>query len=627
MGDNLTPQSKTVLDENVLRFDRYGFAVFKQGTPYFEDDHRCHNYSDDSCSKKLDKALRNQLDQWGSGQLLSPFQLRKFIKCGVPSDLRGKMWKTLLGAKALQANSLFDYQNTLSDVRSLLVDAGVSEYGGSKCITNLGIEIGLLGCDKENMSCVPSSPKQETTSNELHAKMTHMRQIMLDVERSFPTHKMFIDGSTEGKEGRASLFRVLAVYAHYNTQVSYCQGMSYIAGMLLMNMDEEDAFWCLVSLFERPKYLAGYFDNSLSKIQIHAAVFERLMKQRIPGLYKHLNDQGVAPLMYLTPWFMALYTSLSCWDTVLCIWDLIILDGVSVIFRVAFAILRGLSDDLLSTTEITHSLPMLLHPPENIMSKAFLVPLIYCVRVDGWEIDAVQAVLHEESDKREIRKAKRQLEKVAEDEPRRKRQKTNGDDNVATSLVNRMVEYIATPIRQAIFGHAPPAPIQSNAFEMVTFTATSQQSPPVGVLEGMRGCCSSRKSPASKRSVANGPYSPRQRAGGQRFTPERRARISSGLMSPVRRSQRLAAQRMPLKAGNTSTSSLISSSAKNQHAFRVFNTPTPLRRTKVDFPSITGSQYGLSSPLNPFSSEVTTSPDVEMIEFTPTGNRLDFTIT
>ncbi|EDO32633.1 predicted protein [Nematostella vectensis] len=543
MGDNLTPQSKTVLDENVLRFDRYGFAVFKQGTPYFEDDHRCHNYSDDSCSKKLDKALRNQLDQWGSSQLLSPFQLRKFIKCGVPSDLRGKMWKTLLGAKALQANSLFDYQNTLSDVRSLLVDAGVSEYGGSKCITNLGIEIGLLGCDKENMSCVPSSPKQETTSNELHAKMTHMRQIMLDVERSFPTHKMFIDGSTEGKEGRASLFRVLAVYAHYNTQVSYCQGMSYIAGMLLMNMDEEDAFWCLVSLFERPKYLAGYFDNSLSKCLRHLSCCIRHLK-------------------------------------------------------------RSFS-----------------------MSKAFLVPLIYCVRVDGWEIDAVQAVLHEESDKREIRKAKRQLEKVAEDEPRRKRQKTNGDDNVATSLVNRMVEYIATPIRQAIFGHAPPAPIQSNAFEMVTFTATSQQSLPVGVLEGMRGCCSSRKSPASKRSVANGPYSPRQRAGGQRFTPERRARISSGLMSPVRRSQRLAAQRMPLKAGNTSTSSLISSSAKNQHAFRVFNTPTPLRRTKVDFPSITGSQYGLSSPLNPFSSEVTTSPDVEMIEFTPTGNRLDFTIT
>ena len=35
---------------------------------------------------------------------------------------------------------------------------------------------------------------------------------------------MFMEGTNEGKEGRAALFRVLAVYAMYNPQVSYCQG-------------------------------------------------------------------------------------------------------------------------------------------------------------------------------------------------------------------------------------------------------------------------------------------------------------------------------------------------------------------------------------------------------------------
>ena len=43
-------------------------------------------------------------------------------------------------------------------------------------------------------------------------------------DRSFPRHKMFIQGTSEGKEGRAALFRVLAVYALYNPEVSYCQG-------------------------------------------------------------------------------------------------------------------------------------------------------------------------------------------------------------------------------------------------------------------------------------------------------------------------------------------------------------------------------------------------------------------
>lgn len=38
---------------------------------------------------------------------------------------------------------------------------------------------------------------------------------------------MFMEGTNEGKEGRAALFRVLAVYAMYNPQVSYCQGTQH----------------------------------------------------------------------------------------------------------------------------------------------------------------------------------------------------------------------------------------------------------------------------------------------------------------------------------------------------------------------------------------------------------------
>ena len=35
------------------------------------------------------------------------------------------------------------------------------------------------------------------------------------------------------------LFNVLSAYSMYNTEVGYCQGMSEIAGLLLMYMDEE----------------------------------------------------------------------------------------------------------------------------------------------------------------------------------------------------------------------------------------------------------------------------------------------------------------------------------------------------------------------------------------------------
>lgn len=41
--------------------------------------------------------------------------------------------------------------------------------------------------------------------------------------------------------------------------------MSYIAAVLLMLLSEEEAFWALVVLLEKPKYLSELFDSSLNK--------------------------------------------------------------------------------------------------------------------------------------------------------------------------------------------------------------------------------------------------------------------------------------------------------------------------------------------------------------------------
>lgn len=43
-------------------------------------------------------------------------------------------------------------------------------------------------------------------------------------------------------------------YSMYNQEVGYCQGMSQIAALLLMYLNEEDAFWALSALMSSPKY-------------------------------------------------------------------------------------------------------------------------------------------------------------------------------------------------------------------------------------------------------------------------------------------------------------------------------------------------------------------------------------
>lgn len=52
----------------------------------------------------------------------------------------------------------------------------------------------------------------------------------------------------------AIILNVAVAYSMYNQEVGYCQGMSQIAALLLMYLNEEDAFWALSALMSSPKY-------------------------------------------------------------------------------------------------------------------------------------------------------------------------------------------------------------------------------------------------------------------------------------------------------------------------------------------------------------------------------------
>lgn len=72
-----------------------------------------------------------------------------------------------------------------------------------------------------------------------------IRQIDLDVNRTYREHIMFRERYNLKQR---ELFNVLGAYSVYNLEIGYCQGMSQIVALLLMYLDEEDAFWALSAL-------------------------------------------------------------------------------------------------------------------------------------------------------------------------------------------------------------------------------------------------------------------------------------------------------------------------------------------------------------------------------------------
>ncbi|XP_070362149.1 TBC1 domain family member 1 isoform X7 [Equus asinus] len=203
----------------------------------------------------------------------------------------------------------------------------------------------------------PSKQQPEDTPyKELLKQLTSQQHaILIDLGRTFPTHPYF---SAQLGAGQLSLYNILKAYSLLDQEVGYCQGLSFVAGILLLHMGEEEAFNML-------KFLM--FDMGLRKqyrpdmiiLQIQMYQLSRLLHDYHRDLYNHLEEHEIGPSLYAAPWFLTVFASqfplgfvarvFGCsWNGHLkdlaeephaCIPDMIFLQGSEVMFKVALSLL------------------------------------------------------------------------------------------------------------------------------------------------------------------------------------------------------------------------------------------------------------------------------------------------
>ncbi|XP_006077793.1 USP6 N-terminal-like protein isoform X1 [Bubalus kerabau] len=206
-----------------------------------------------------------------------------------------------------------------------------------------GIPLQLRG---EVWALLLEIPKMKEETRDLYSKLKHrargcspdIRQIDLDVNRTFRDHIMFRDRYGVKQQ---SLFHVLAAYSIYNTEVGYCQGMSQITALLLMYMNEEDAFWALVKLFSGPKHaMHGFFVHGFPKLLRFQEHHEKILNKFLSKLKQHLDSQEVYTSFYTMKWFFQCFLDRTPFTLNLRIWDIYIFEGERLLTAMSYTILK-----------------------------------------------------------------------------------------------------------------------------------------------------------------------------------------------------------------------------------------------------------------------------------------------
>eukprot|EP00118_Oscarella_pearsei_P007400 m.35998 g.35998 ORF g.35998 m.35998 type:complete len:986 (+) comp32201_c1_seq2:207-3164(+) len=213
--------------------------------------------------------------------------------------------------------------------------------------------------------------------------------IQWDINRTFPGHDFFKD---KQGEGQAALYKISKAYSVYDTEVGYCQGLSFLIAVLLLHMPEEQAFAVLVNvMFDYG--LRDLFKSDFELLHIYFYQLKKLMEAEMPDLYTHFTELDVEPHMFASQWFLTLFTAKFPLSLVYRIVDIVLCDGIHTVFKIALALLKGSRKELLQQDfegilkHFRVSLPKKYSSEKDI---ALLLSQIVSVKVDGKKLKKLE---------------------------------------------------------------------------------------------------------------------------------------------------------------------------------------------------------------------------------------------
>ncbi|KAG8386159.1 hypothetical protein BUALT_Bualt03G0120100 [Buddleja alternifolia] len=271
--------------------------------------------------------------------------LGRIQRGGIHPSIRGEVWEFLLGC--YDSKSSFDEREQVRERRrakyAMLKEECRQMFplvGSGKFVTapiimedgqpiqdpivlqqiNLGNEPASLteGNDAPNglRTVKQSNGHCPLDKKEIQWKLT-LHQIGLDVVRTDRTLVFY-----EKQDNLSKLWDILAVYAWFDSDVGYCQGMSDLCSpMIILLENEADAFWCFERLMRR---LRGNFRCTENSVGVEAQLGNLASVTQVldPKLHQHLETLGGGDYLFAFRMLMVLFRREFSFGDSLYLWEM-----------------------------------------------------------------------------------------------------------------------------------------------------------------------------------------------------------------------------------------------------------------------------------------------------------------
>eukprot|EP00927_Polykrikos_kofoidii_P061063 TRINITY_DN55955_c0_g1_i1.p1 TRINITY_DN55955_c0_g1~~TRINITY_DN55955_c0_g1_i1.p1 ORF type:complete len:371 (+),score=43.57 TRINITY_DN55955_c0_g1_i1:88-1200(+) len=221
----------------------------------------------------------------------------------------------------------------------------------------------ILGCDLRQQS---EPGCYQTCLNQTLVSPTDV-EIERDLPRTFPNNRTFC---TEA--GRGQLRNVLHAFASHAPKVRYCQGLNYIAGLLLLVfLDEERAFWALVCAMDRLG-VEGYYTDGMKLLRADMRVLFSVMMRKCSKVARRIQDHNVDLLSICSAWYITWFAKCMPIGTILRVWDTLFFEGYKILFRVAIAVFKRAEREVLQCTDFGDIMERAQKWPNSIQHNELL---------------------------------------------------------------------------------------------------------------------------------------------------------------------------------------------------------------------------------------------------------------